>query len=663
MSRRTPTSVPAVKPATAHTAPAPTVGDFFEAVIDSQPAHICVLDEESTIIATNRAWRAFAANNGGDADRTGVGMLYLANCGDGIEGVGAGVAEGLRAILRGEREELTLEYPCHSPDEQRWFALHAERFEQDGAARVVIHHEDVSAHRRARDQADLRSRLLDEVAVSVIATDLDFRVIEWNRAAEELYGWTREEALGKNVVELVVPPDQAVPSRVAHDTLVGGDDWNGDITLERRDGSRFPAHVRDASITDADGTLAGYVGVSIDLTERHRADRDRRSAERYLKAVTDSMGEGLCTLDEEGRLVYMNATAERLLGWRLEQLMGEVIHPIVHGLRRDGTRLPEAESPITRSRVEATTVRVDDDLFLRSDGALLPVQYTAAPFETAEGVRGSVVVFSDVTERNTERERMAGELLSLTWVARIHEALAQDRLCLHAQPIIDIATGDVVQHELLVRMLDDEGGLVPPGDFLPAAERHGVIGEIDRWVVTQAAALAGRGHAVELNLSAESISDPDMAPFVEAALTKTGANPANVVIELTETAILRDQEAGRAFLARLDRFGCKIALDDFGTGYGGFTYLKHLPVDYLKIDIEFVRDLPRDAASQHVVQAVVQLAAGLGKQTVAEGVEDDETLALLEGYGVDLAQGFGIGRPRSLDKTPAFLRPGPEEAA
>jgi EAL domain-containing protein (putative c-di-GMP-specific phosphodiesterase class I) len=255
---------------------------------------------------------------------------------------------------------------------------------------------------------------------------------------------------------------------------------------------------------------------------------------------------------------------------------------------------------------------------------------------------------------------MAGELRSLTWVARIHEALAQDRFCMYAQPIIDVATGDVVQHELLIRMLDDDGGLIPPGDFLPAAERHGAIGEIDRWVVTQAAALAGRGHAVELNLSAESISDPEMAPFVEAALTDALADPSNIVIELTETAILRDQEAGHAFLTRLARFGCKVALDDFGTGYGGFTYLKHLPVDFLKIDIEFVRDLPRDASSQHVVQAVVQLAMGLGKKTVAEGVEDDETLELLNAYGVNYAQGYGIGRPKSLEQTPEFQRASPE---
>jgi EAL domain-containing protein (putative c-di-GMP-specific phosphodiesterase class I) len=130
------------------------------------------------------------------------------------------------------------------------------------------------------------------------------------------------------------------------------------------------------------------------------------------------------------------------------------------------------------------------------------------------------------------------------------------------------------------------------------------------------------------------------------------------VIELTETAILRDAALGRAFLERVEALGCKIALDDFGTGYGGFTYLKQLPVDYLKIDIEFIQDLARDKFSQQVVQAVVQLAAGLGKQTVAEGVEDADSLALVREYGVDFAQGYGIGRPKPIEESfPGFTPP------
>jgi EAL domain-containing protein (putative c-di-GMP-specific phosphodiesterase class I) len=218
-------------------------------------------------------------------------------------------------------------------------------------------------------------------------------------------------------------------------------------------------------------------------------------------------------------------------------------------------------------------------------------------------------------------------------------------MVLHAQPIIDIATGETVQHELLIRMIDEDGSAIPPGLFLPVAEEYGLIREIDRWVVGQAAALAAEGHALEINLSAESLGDPDLYAVVERELTTRGVDPSLIVFELTETALLRDEDAARSFIERVERLGCKLALDDFGTGYGGFTYLKRLPVDFLKIDIEFVRDLAQSPSSAHVVRAVVSLARGFGQKTVAEGVEDAETLALLGELGVDYAQGFGIGRP------------------
>lgn len=205
-----------------------------------------------------------------------------------------------------------------------------------------------------------------------------------------------------------------------------------------------------------------------------------------------------------------------------------------------------------------------------------------------------------------------------------------------------------MQHELLIRMLDAQNRPISPEAFLPAAERSGLIREIDRWVVRRGAALAARGHAIELNISADSLGDSDFATTVERELTLSGADCSLIIIELTETALLRDEDAARAFIERAQRLGCRLALDDFGTGYGGFTYLKRLDVDYLKIDIEFVRDLPSNAASQHVVRAVVSLARGFGHKTVAEGVEDVETLRLLREMRVDYAQGYQLGRPAPL---------------
>jgi len=389
-------------------------------------------------------------------------------------------------------------------------------------------------------------------------------------------------------------------------------------------------------VRDDEGALLAIRGTSQDVTAPHLVLTQLRSARDYLRAVTDRMAEGMCTLDPDGRAIYMNRAAERILGCTSETMMGRFFEEEV---------LPARDGALTRALRHAESARGDDGCFVRSDGSLVPVEFSAEPFETTEGIRGTVLLFSDISERKAREAEMARELEDLAWIARINDAIEQDRFVLHAQPIIDLSTGATVQHELLIRMSDADGSPIAPGRFLPAAERYGLIREVDRWVARRAFAYAAEGHAVELNVSAESLGDPNFAVMVERELALAGADCSLIVFELTETALMRDEEAGGAFVDRVKRLGCRVALDDFGTGYGGFTYLKRFDVDLLKIDIEFVRDLPRNAASQHVVRAVVSLARGFGQKTVAEGVEDAETLALLGELGVDLAQGYHLGRP------------------
>jgi EAL domain-containing protein (putative c-di-GMP-specific phosphodiesterase class I) len=227
-------------------------------------------------------------------------------------------------------------------------------------------------------------------------------------------------------------------------------------------------------------------------------------------------------------------------------------------------------------------------------------------------------------------------------------ALADDRLLLHAQPIIDLRDSGIVGLEPLVRLRDEEGRIVPPGDFLPVAERHGLIREIDQWVTERAVELAATGAPVEVNLSAASVGDEEMLETIRAALERTGADPALVVFEVTETALMADVDRGRMFSVAVRQLGCRFALDDFGTGYGTFTYLKHIPIDYLKIDIEFVRDLLSSPDDERLVRAIVAMARDLGKTTIAEGVEDAATLERLRHLGVDQAQGYHIGRPAEI---------------
>jgi EAL domain-containing protein (putative c-di-GMP-specific phosphodiesterase class I) len=235
------------------------------------------------------------------------------------------------------------------------------------------------------------------------------------------------------------------------------------------------------------------------------------------------------------------------------------------------------------------------------------------------------------------------------WLARLRRALAEDLFAVHYQPIVAIADGRPAHYEALVRLADEPSGpLVAPGRFLPAAERYGLVREIDRLVLARVAALLGSradGPRVAINLSALSVTDPAMLAYIERCLSSERADPGRLVIEITETAAISDMARARAFCQGLAALGCEVALDDFGAGYGSFHYLTQLPFDYLKIDGSFVRELTVSRNDQLVVQALVGLARGMGVRTIAEYVTDRPTLTLLRRYGVDYAQGFELGRP------------------
>lgn len=618
--------------------------DFFQATLDSLSAHIAVIDDRGDIVMTNRAWDAFAAAN--DGTRASAGGNYLEAC-DGAEAdeLASEAAAGLRAIIAGERRELSLEYPCHSPTAERWFVLRAARFDGSGNARVVISHENVTERRQAESQVATQAALLDEVDVAVVAAGPGGRITHWNRAAERLFGWTRVEALGRDSAELI-----SLPGRAEVADFGRSGDRETQLTVCRKDGSTFPASLHSRDMVDADGLPAGRITVSVDVSERVASERALLAGRNYMQAVADSIGEGLITLDTEGRVIYMNDAAGELLGWPSEALQGQVLHHVVHSHRPDGSEMPLEDRPAIQVRGDGRT-GVDDDVFFRRDGRPLPVSYTASPFETEDGVEGCVVVFAEISERKAHEEDLQREADKLAWIGRIQDALAEDRFVLHAQPIVDLGTHEVVQAELLLRMRAPDGELVGPGSFLPVAEQYGLIGDIDRWVIEHGVSIAATGRPVEINLSAHSIGDEAVFDHIEACINDSGADPAGIVFEITETAIVADEAAASRFAARLRSLGCKLALDDFGTGYGGFTYLKQLPIDFLKIDIQFVHDLTTNPGSRHVVEAVVGLAKGFSLRTVAEGVEDAETYELLLELGVDFAQGYHIGRPGPLTST------------
>jgi diguanylate cyclase (GGDEF)-like protein len=273
-----------------------------------------------------------------------------------------------------------------------------------------------------------------------------------------------------------------------------------------------------------------------------------------------------------------------------------------------------------------------------------------AMYRAKEGGRNQIALFRDPDEPQRDPERRQ------TTAARIRDALTDDRLSLHTQPIRSLASGGIERYELLLRMTSEEGELLPAASFIEAAERSGMIQELDRWVVGRALELLvererqGSPLSLHVNISGASLTDISVLEFIERRLDEGGADPSRCTFEITETANVYDYERATGFADRLTEFGCQVAIDDYGAGFGPFHYLKRIPFDLIKIDGSFVRDMPRSDADQLTVQAIVQIARGLGKTTIAEYVQDDQTAQMLREYGVDMAQGYHLGRPMDLDE-------------
>jgi diguanylate cyclase (GGDEF)-like protein len=249
-----------------------------------------------------------------------------------------------------------------------------------------------------------------------------------------------------------------------------------------------------------------------------------------------------------------------------------------------------------------------------------------------------------------------GDVRLLTISAKIRNALTQDRLSLATQPITSLSDGAVERFELLLRMRSESGELLPASAFIGVAERSGMIQELDRWVIGQALDLLGArervGNPVSLhvNLSGASLTDISVLEYIERRLDEGDADPARCTFEITQTARVEDLETAAGFADRLTEFGCEVAIDDYGAGFGPFEYLKRFPFDVIKIDGAFVRDLANNDADQLTVQAIVGIAQGLGKTTIAEFVEDEQTVTMLRAYGVDMAQGYHLGPPVGLEQ-------------
>jgi diguanylate cyclase (GGDEF)-like protein len=236
-----------------------------------------------------------------------------------------------------------------------------------------------------------------------------------------------------------------------------------------------------------------------------------------------------------------------------------------------------------------------------------------------------------------------------SWLTEVRTAVEERRLALFAQPIYDLGTGQQHASELLVRLIDRQGRAISAGQFIPTAERFGLITEIDHWVLAHAVDAASAGMRVSVNLSAASIADDELTEMVGERLRATGADPARLTFEITETVATPAIELLAGFAQRVERLGCGLSLDDVGTGFGTLTYLQNLRFSQLKIDMTFVQRMLESSTDRGIVRSLVTIARELDLVTIGEGVESAETVEELRRLGVDYAQGYFLGEPAHLE--------------
>jgi PAS domain S-box-containing protein len=487
-------------------------------------------------------------------------------------------------------------------------------------------------------------RLLVETSYDVIfAFDPDWNVTFINEAGQSVFGYAPEEMIGRSLSDFQNPARVAEDSEALAKIDEGEPLYDYETTVMNKDGDEVDVLVNAAVIHAPDGDV-GIVGTMRDVTQTKRSAAAIRAQQQQTQAIIDNSPMAIFLKDREHRYLLANREVEDLFGVPRGGLVG----------KRDSDVMPLEAVEVLRghdTQVFETGAAVEGEEVIPSGGTERTFMVHKFPLRDSAGeVYALCGIAADITERKAREDALRAKV---EWSFRIRQAVERDRLTLFTQPIVDLKTGEVAQEELLLRMLGEDGEeLIMPSDFLPPAERFGLAPAIDRWVVERAARLA-RDRRIEVNLSGQSIGDQSLPDFIEAELERSGGDPSNLVFEITETAAAHDLVQARALADRLTALGCGFALDDFGTGYGSFTYLKHLPVSYLKIDMDFVRNIADDASDRQVVKAIVDVARNFGIKTIAEGVESEATLNLLAGFGVDLVQGYYLGRPAPVEVEPS----------
>ncbi len=599
------------------------------------------------------------------------------------------------------QEDLVLEYRFVKADgDIIWFHENVKVIFNDQANPIQLRGVilDISERKQVDDELQKLSRAVEASSSVVIITNADGHIEYTNPIFTEVTGYSKEDAIGQNPRFLKSGKSSDSVYVDLWKSITSGYDWKGEFLNQKKDGSLYRVRTSISCVKDTNGRISNFVGIQDDITHEYelteqlnyQASHDvltglinrlefERRTERLLATIQhDKTIHALCFMDLD-QFKIVNDTCGHTAGDEMLHQLGQVLqgairhrdtlarlggdefgvlmeHCTLKQAHRGATSLLEAIQDFQFSWGEHTfrvgvsigLVSITDSITSLSE---LLKQADAACYMAKDLGRNRIHVY------HTDDSELAQRHGEMQWVARLYRALEDDSFCLFAQQIVALDGSASTHYEILIRMTDANNKLIPPGAFLPAAERYNLISTLDRWVIRNTLKMLADNptfqHQTDLiciNLSGQSLADEALLYFVIAQLQETGIQGEKICFEITETAAITHLGKAEQLITTLREVGCSFALDDFGSGLSSFGYLKNLPVDYLKIDGMFVKDITDDPIDHAMVKSINEIGQLMGMKTIAEFVENDQIKEMLCEIGVNYAQGYGIGKPVEFEQ-------------